>query len=204
MKKNTVCVWMFLMMLAVQGSHAALITIEGSGSASGFQNIASGAFDAQPADVPVAGSTDYDFGAGFGFYTNDGRGVYVDFGENWNQVTIEEVWFGLKLNGPDPLGTPASYWSPLSTVASAEAGGVAAPDFFWDWTADTGAKSWQLAWSGTETVKNRYYVQVYDGTQTATNRAQEIVFVGTVPEPSTLVLGLVALASVFLFKRRKS
>lgn len=209
MKKFKVCFMVMLLLVGVRQAYASIvITPDGAGSANGFQNIATGGFNSQPVSIPVAGTTTDAFGTDFTLYTVAGRGIYFDFGANWNQVTIEEVWLGLKQFGPDPAGTPVSYWSSGNTVASAELDGVAAPNFLWDWTSATSDKSWQRVWSGTETVKNRYYVEVYDGTQTWTNRSQELVFTGSViPEPSSVAMilfGLVVCGRILRLKHRRS
>ncbi len=206
----------FTLMTAAQA--AVVITPESAGGVpgSGFQNPAP-FFDAQPATPPTAGTTTDSFGSAGAFYLTDGRAFYFDFGPNFANLSITEAFLGLKQFGSDPslMAEANFYWSPTLTssdltyqpitqghIAATGTGAGATSGvggFFniFDYTADTPNKSWQSVWTGDVTPSARYFIgSIVDATGGATgNRVEEIVFTGTIPEPSTgLLLGLGALA----------
>lgn len=189
---------------AVPQAQAMVITPV-AGSAAGYQAIG-GQFDAQPATAPTAGPTTDDFGGGGGYYTTNGRGTYFDFGANWDQITLTELWMGLKIYGNDPNGVaPFVFWGVDSDNDYEPLIGetVSTEDFnIFTFDSDTQAKSWQQIWTGSQAVQNRYFIQSFDGTQSTGNRMQEHVFIGMVPEPASLAL--LAVGAVAMVGRRRT
>ncbi len=183
---------------------AAVIPVSGgTANSSSFEKFAE-FFDAQPLTTPTAGATADNFGTAGAIYTNSGRAAYVDFGANFNLVTINGVWLGLKLNGTNPSDANDSlltFWSSDKDKAfEAGEGDTLAPDFnMFTWTGATPSKSWQQIFTGSVTPAQRYWVIAFDGTQVASNRIEEIVFT-SVPEPASF--SLLGLAGLMLLRRR--
>lgn len=203
---------MALCVMVVAGAaHATAVMSVTGGTATGsaYENIPP-YFDATPATIPVAGTTTDSFGSAGGFYAAAGRAAYFDFGDDWADMTIDGVWFGLKQWGTNPNGVaPQTFWS-ADTGKAFDGGDTAAPDFgMWSWTAATSDKSWQRVFSGSVTPQARYYILAFDGTQNMGNRLQEIVFTGeiaaapVVPEPMTMAGLLVSLGGVGGYLRRR-
>ena len=203
----------------VNPANAAVILTAG-GSVSGFQSIEP-FFDAQPATAPSPGTTTDNFGAAGSIFTNATRAYYFDFGASFATVNLTQAFLGLKSFGTDPIRptTANFYWSP--TIAGADnfydptgrghvaatgtgagaASGVGGDFNIFNFNGATSDKSWQSVWSGSVTPQARYYIGSFDGTGGASNRMEEIVFIGTVPEPSVLLLFTVG--GLFLLRRKR-
>ena len=166
-----------------------VITPDGTGTASGslFANIA-GMFDAQPASIPVVGNTTDAEGNGYTINNDAARRGYIDFGADYADITLQNVYILIKQFGTSDNPTSQTYYWSSDTNAAFEAGDVLAPNLnLFTNSAATSDKQWTLVWSGSEAVQQRYLI--VGAEDTTSNRIVEVALVGeVVPEPASLAL----------------
>jgi hypothetical protein len=168
-------------------------------------------FSAQPSSIPTVGSTGLANGTGgTGAYWQGGKngGFYVDFGSDYSSVSITDTYELWRYYAqPGSPGGFTYWWAPTSSCVFDAGTCTVAPEFgFQDstYTVNKSTDWWVHEYSGPAVTPAARYLIIDNpaGTTVMGNGAAQWVFVGAVPEPTSLVvLGLGAAG--LLVRRRK-
>lgn len=188
-----------------------VLPVEGAGNIGLFFPL-NFAFDNQPTNVPTVS------GAALAGYVDAGsyppsftnRWGYIDLGEDYANLRIQEAWTGYRTFSGGHVSSPYQevFWSDI--ISTNSAGTTAELDINFLTTASvthTGSMLWYRDWQAADesdavTPAARYLILHSNGTAMS-NRAMEYALVGTiVPEPGTGLLLL--LGAGILLRRRRS
>lgn len=188
---------------ATDQAAAAIVPVSSATIAGSNYDLLSGAFDAQPATDPVAGSISTQIGNSFGGFYGSDPSIGFDFGADFATKTFTDIFILQGSYGGANM-TLEYYWSDDTTY---DAGiDAAAPNFnLFNYSAygNTAEGRWELQYHNPAgvTPEARYLIgRPISGSQG--NFLFEIAFVNTLPEPASAAM--LAGAGLALLKRKRA
>jgi hypothetical protein len=169
-----------------------------------------GLFNEQPVADPVTGAN-YNQTAGFGGFFNNGQTLGIDFGASFSGLSFTDIYLAQGSYGQGNA-VLEYHWSDDLTFNNGDDQVIGTNLSFFTYAdnASTGGPTYVGKWShvftgSTVAVNKRYLIAHYLSGNTG-NFPGELVFVNAspVPEPSTMMLGLIGGIGYFLTYRRRS